>query len=157
MKKNNTNKIINFGVHLTLDGYGGDIAKLNDKKLIYDCLSNLPFLIGMKKMMDPVVLEAPPVSEKDGGGFSGFVMINTSHISCHTFPKRRFISCDVYTCSENLNKNFVIKYFKDIFFKSIAQNDIIDKRAMRNCPIYFYGNLGLCLVLPILMILLSYS
>ena len=32
------------------------------------------------------------------------------------------------------------KYFNDVFFKSIAQSDIVDKRTLRNCSVYFYRN-----------------
>lgn len=112
--KNNSHSP-HFGMHLMIDGYGGDPAKLNSMELVYRCLHELPELVGMKKLGDPVIVEAPPVSEKDGGGFSGFVMINTSHISCHTFPKRRFVSIDVYTCLEEMDDKFIIKYFKDVF------------------------------------------
>jgi len=41
--------------------------------------------------------------QKDPGGISGFVMIAESHISFHTFPKRRFITIDVYTCQNDLD------------------------------------------------------
>ncbi|MDZ7923877.1 MAG: S-adenosylmethionine decarboxylase [Marinagarivorans sp.] len=34
---------------------------------------------------------------------SGFVMIAESHISFHTFPARRFVSADVYTCQNDLD------------------------------------------------------
>ena len=104
-----------FGTHLMIDGYGGDPIKLNDYNIVFTSLDKLPELVGMKKMGETIVLQAPPVSEKDGGGYSGFVMINTSHISCHTFPKRRFVSIDVYTCHESLDCEYVKKYFKDAF------------------------------------------
>jgi S-adenosylmethionine/arginine decarboxylase-like enzyme len=42
-------------------------------------------------------------------------MINASHVSCHTFPKRRFVSIDVYTCHDSLDRVFVEKYFKQAF------------------------------------------
>jgi len=109
------NEVINFGVHLTIDGYGGDHDKLNDGKLVYRCLDELPGLIGMQKLSDPVVYEAPPSSPKDSGGYSGFVVIATSHISCHTFPKRRFVSIDVYTCHDEIDQEFLENYFKDAF------------------------------------------
>lgn len=106
---------ITFGSHLTIDGYGGDSIKLNDMSLIYRCLNELPGLLGLKKLGEPLVMEAPPVSDKDSGGYSGFVMINTSHISCHTFPKRHFVSIDVYTCHDSLGREFIEKYFRDAF------------------------------------------
>lgn len=104
-----------FGTHITIDGYFGDPEKLANMTIVYDCLDQLPEKLGMKKLGTPLIMEAPPVSEKDGGGISGFVMINTSHISCHTFPKRKFVSIDVYTCQGEIEKDFVINYFKTAF------------------------------------------
>lgn len=106
---------MNFGLHLTLDGYGGDPVKLGDEKLVYKCLDELPGLIGMEKMMPPVVAMAPGGKPKDCGGYSGFVMIMTSHISCHTFPGRKFVSIDIYTCSDEMDQEFVIEYFTKVF------------------------------------------
>lgn len=104
-----------FGVHLTIDGYMGDCLPLNDMSLVFNLLNELPEKIGMHKMMPPYVVISPPLNEKDGGGISGFVMIVESHISVHTFPKRRFVSIDVYTCKNLLPVDFVVNYFKEAF------------------------------------------
>lgn len=105
----------NFGLHLTIDGYNGNREKLNDKDLVYKCLNELPTILDMKKLADPVVYFAPPAGPKDSGGYSGFVVIATSHISCHTFPHRGFVSIDVYTCQEELDQVKVEKFFKNKF------------------------------------------
>ena len=107
---------ITFGAHITIDGYGGDPKKLNDREIVYRCLNELPGLIGMKKLAEPFVYEAPAAGPKDSGGFSGFVIIATSHISCHTFPGRHFVSIDAYSCEVALLKReFVVDYFKKAF------------------------------------------
>jgi S-adenosylmethionine decarboxylase len=108
-------KTVNFGLHLTLDGYGGNPEKLNDGNLVRKCLEELPEKVNMHKIFGPEVLEAGPANPKDSGGFSGFVMIAESHISCHTFPWRRFVSIDVYTCGSFLDTQFIIDYFKQAF------------------------------------------
>lgn len=111
----NISKTCNFGEHLTIDGYGGNPKKLNDKKLILKCLRELPTIIGMKKLSQPEVYPAPANGGKDPGGWSGFVVIAESHISIHTFPARRFVSIDAYTCKNGLKKDFIIRYFKKVF------------------------------------------
>ncbi len=113
--ENTSAAVINFGVHLTLDGYGGDPVKLNDKELVYKCLNELPGLLHMTKLAPPVVYLAPGGSPKDSGGYSGFVVIMESHISCHTFPGRRFVSIDAYTCQSEMDTEFVINYFRKAF------------------------------------------
>lgn len=106
---------INFGTHLMIDGYDGDENLLNNMELVYKTLQELPSKIKMRPLMPPYVVLAPPISEKDSGGFSGFVMIAESHISIHTFPKKRFVSIDVYTCKNRIAAAFVVDYFKRVF------------------------------------------
>lgn len=123
-------KTCNFGEHLMIDGYGGDPKRLNDKDLVMLSLVELPHQLGMKRLSDPLVMEAPDNHLKDPGGWSGFVIIAESHISVHTFPRRRFVSIDIYSCRNGVNCGFVKKYFKDIFkLKDIEENLV--KRGTR--------------------------
>lgn len=106
---------IHFGEHLTIDGYGGDEKKLNDRELVLSCFSELVGNIGMKMLASPEVYFAKGNDIKDPGGWTGFVVIEESHISIHTFPKRRFVSIDVYTCQSGLATDAIIAYFKEKF------------------------------------------
>lgn len=101
----------NFGEHLTLDGYKGSLEKLNDKVLVLKCLNELPELLEMKKLAEPEVYFASDNGKNDCGGWSGFVVIAESHISIHTFPHRRFVSIDVYTCKSGMDQEFIADYF----------------------------------------------
>ena len=97
-------KTIQFGEHITIDGYGGDYEILNNQEIVSFVLSDLPEKLGMKTLSSPMVVSAPDNGIKDPGGWSGFVIIAESHISMHTFPKRRFLSADVYSCKNNLDR-----------------------------------------------------
>jgi S-adenosylmethionine decarboxylase len=123
-------KTINFGEHLTIDGYGGDKERLNDKALVLKCLNELPELLGMHKLSKPEVYFAPGNDKKDPGGWSGFVVIQESHISIHTFPARGFVSADVYTCSSDIDQKYILKYFKDLFSLTDIEDHFI-KRGSR--------------------------
>lgn len=107
-------KDTSFGLHLMLEAYECDPKTLNDENLVYKILDELPDVLGMKKLMEPHVLFAQPNGIRDPGGWSGFVMIQESHISLHTFIKRRFITADVYSC-KNFDGQTAIKYFKKAF------------------------------------------
>jgi S-adenosylmethionine decarboxylase len=104
-----------FGVHLTLDGYGGAQHLLADADHVLACLSGLPERLGMHKLAEPFLVELGHHSDKDPGGVSGFVIIAESHISIHTFPLRGFVSADVYTCQNTLDTEQICKYFADAF------------------------------------------
>jgi len=42
-------------------------------------------------------------------------MIAESHISFHTFPKRGFVTIDVYTCQNELDTDKLTREFTDFF------------------------------------------
>jgi S-adenosylmethionine decarboxylase len=121
---------INFGEHFTLDGYGGNKELLNTEKLVLQCLNELPEKLGMKKLAPPVVYFAEGNNGKDPGGWSGFVVIEESHISIHTFPGRHFVSIDVYTCRNGMDCVFIEQYFKDAFKLTDTETNFL-KRGTR--------------------------
>ena len=91
-----------FGWHLTLDGYGGEPGRLSDLEVVRAWLDELPVVLGMDKLIEPCLIEVGARNEKDPGGITGFVLIAQSHLSIHTFPRRGFVSADVFTCQDHL-------------------------------------------------------
>ncbi len=117
---------MNFGEHITIDGYGGSYEKLDNGELVRNCFTELCELMGMHPLITPEVISAPDNHIKDPGGWSGFVIIAESHIAIHTFPKRRFVSADVYTCQNGLDIELVKRYFTDKFeLEEIETNFVI--------------------------------
>ncbi len=92
-----------FGEHFTLDGYRGEPARLADGELVREALTELCSLIGMHPLAPPLVVSAPDNALKDPGGWSGVLLIAESHITLHTFPRRRFLTSDVYSCREGMD------------------------------------------------------
>jgi S-adenosylmethionine decarboxylase len=104
-----------FGVHLMLDGYGGSEHLLKDKEALTQMLTEIPLSMGMHTISEPMVIEVGPLNRKDPGGLSGFVLIAESHISFHTFPKRGFVTIDVYTCQNEMDTEKLTALFKEAF------------------------------------------
>lgn len=126
----NSPKIMQFGEHITIDGYGGDSALLNNEQLVLSVLSDLPAKLHMSTLSEPMVLSAPDNGLNDPGGWSGFVIIAESHISIHTFPKRRFVSADVYTCKSGMDLKLITDYFTETFKLTDIETNFI-KRGTR--------------------------
>ena len=120
----------NFGTHLTLDGYQGNRALLDSMEQVFAILDRLPEALGMHKIITPYVIRCAGNDKKDPGGISGFVMIAESHISIHTFPGRRFVSVDVYTCQEDLDSDKATNALKKAFRLGEMEIQII-KRGQR--------------------------
>lgn len=103
-----------FGLHLMLDGYNCPAEILNDANKIYEFLDQMPEKIGMKKLTKPYIVKAVGNDKKDPGGWTGFVIIEESHISVHTFVKRGFITIDAYSC-KHFDKDMAVSYIKEFF------------------------------------------
>lgn len=123
-------KTIQFGEHITIDGYEGDYDLLNNKETVSFLLSDLTEKLGMKMLSKPMVVSAPGNWAKDPGGWSGVVIIAESHISVHTFPKRRFMSADVYSCRNGLDVQKIVAYFTKTFKLSDVETHFI-KRGIK--------------------------
>ncbi|MCX4162781.1 MULTISPECIES: adenosylmethionine decarboxylase [Paraburkholderia] len=119
-----------FGEHLTIDGYFGDSERLNDRENVRRAIDELPGALGMKKLSTTEVHFAKGNDIKDPGGWSGFVVIEESHISVHTFPAVGFVSIDVYTCRNGLDQQRIVNYFGERFGLQEFEVNFI-KRGLR--------------------------
>ena len=84
-------------MHLVIDGYRGDKAKMWDVERVRDFLLECPATLGMTRITEPKVLEYKAPKDEDSG-VSGFVIIAESHISVHTFPHRDYVNIDIFSC-----------------------------------------------------------
>lgn len=111
---------------MLLEAYDCDHKALDDEKLVRKILSDLPIKIGMHKLAEPVVIKAAANNKRDPGGWTGFVLIQESHISLHTFVKRGFVTADVYSCKE-FDAQKAIKYFMKSFKTKDIQYAIVQR------------------------------
>ena len=84
-------------MHLTVDGYTGEVEQLKDPEFVRRFLRDFPASIGMTRITEPVVLPYHAPKFEDWG-VTGVVVIAESHISVHTFPERNLVYLDVFSC-----------------------------------------------------------
>lgn len=109
--------IIKFGEHLIFDAYGCNPNKLNNPNLCKEVMTHLCKLGNMRPLSEPYLVEATSnemLGGKDPGGYSGFLIIQESHISIHTFVKRGFVTIDVYSC-KSFESQKMVDYLKKTF------------------------------------------
>jgi len=94
-----------IGVHLIIDGV---LSHNVDEEVGRRILSELPALIGMKVLAGPYVVEGVP----ENPGWTGFVIIDKSHISIHTFYEGNKVSIDVFSC-KTFVEGVVIRYLEE--------------------------------------------
>lgn len=83
----------------------------------------------MNKIVD--ILQLTRISESykqfEPVGVTGFILLEESHVSIHTWPEKQFAAIDVFSCRDYLNideiKNLLEKEFdsKNIEIKSIKR------------------------------------
>ncbi len=123
-----------FGVHIMVDGYRAPFRLLNDQVYLRGLLFDLPRLIGMHAIAEPQLVRVDPVSHENPGGLCGSVMTAESHFSFHTFPSRRFVTMDLYTCQGEFDRDGAVDLLKRAFH-ILDANVFIQDRGLR-VPVY---------------------
>lgn len=80
-----------IGQHLMVDGVFDPPL---GPETVEEILTELPAVIGMHILHGPEVVEGCP----ENPGWTGFVIIDKSHISVHTFDEGNRVSVDVFSC-----------------------------------------------------------
>ena len=118
-------------MHVIIDGYGGDPDQLDDENVVRAVLDQYPTDMGMTKIAPPTVVRYRG-SKPEDWGVSGYVMIAESHISMHTFPERRVIWADVFSCKE-FDAALILEDLKQRFRLREMQVNILE-RGLEACP-----------------------
>ncbi len=92
-----TNFAKGISMHLAIDGFDGNFNLMWDESRIYDFLIEYPAELNMTRITEPKVVTYNDPKGNDSG-ISGFVIIAESHISVHTFPDRKYVNIDIFSC-----------------------------------------------------------
>ena len=112
-------------MHLIIDGFGANRKMLESEDMIYDLLDRYPSQIGMTKVAPPQVFKYVG-SKPEDWGISGFVLIAESHISIHTFPERRYVNIDIFSCKD-FDSEYAIQELKVLFEFDEIQNYLLNR------------------------------
>ena len=107
-----------IGMHLIVDGV---LSHRIGKEEVARILSDLPSEIGMEILAGPLVVEGGP----ENPGLTGFVIVDKSHISIHTFDEGDKAAIDVFSCRPFEEEN-VLRYLEqNIPFKKFHTQTLI--------------------------------
>ncbi|MCD6227552.1 S-adenosylmethionine decarboxylase [Candidatus Micrarchaeota archaeon] len=93
-------------VHLIVEGEYTD--KLNSEDKIKQFLTNIAEFIDVIILYGPVVVRGKPYND----GFTGFVIVDYSHIALHTFFENGYCALDIFTCKK-FDVDKVLEFLKD--------------------------------------------
>ncbi len=97
--------------HIIVDLVDASPEILNDEDGLKNFLMDLTKRVDMNVLYGPVVVSGIP----ENPGLSGFVIIDFSHISAHTFTKHNEAQIDIFSCKpydQEVAQNAVLEYFK---------------------------------------------
>lgn len=97
--------------HIIIDLKDVSNKILNDRSRLKIFLTNLTESIGMHILSGPVVVKGI----RENPGFSGFVLIDFSHISVHTFTEQKEALVDIFSCKpyqQKIVEKEALKYFQ---------------------------------------------
>src|SRR5436305_7016759 len=109
--------------HVMLDLYGCNPYLLADETHLRRVLDEYPARIGMEKV-SPVELRDIKTSNPLDDGYSGFVIIATSHVSLHAWPPYGMVNIDIFSC-EGFDVQETVTYAQKMF-----QTDDVEVHAV---------------------------
>lgn len=120
-------------MHLIIDGFGANPSVLESEEFVYRFLDEYPSQIQMTKVAPPHVFRYVGSKPQDWG-ISGFVVIAESHISIHTFPERRLVNIDIFSCKE-FDAERAVRDIQSRFEIAESETHILDRGLER----YYVG------------------
>jgi S-adenosylmethionine decarboxylase len=115
--------------HVMLDLYGCSPCLLENEAFLWDVLDQYPTHIGMQKV-GPVELRYIETNNPLDDGFSGFVIIATSHVSLHAWAPYRMVNMDIFSC-EDFDVAEVVAFARKLFQTDDVEVHVVE-RATRS-------------------------
>ena len=119
-------------IHLIIDGKMGNREKLYDVNIIKRLLKELPEKLSMNPICNPEIVDYK-ANIKEENGVSGFIMIAESHISIHTYPEKKEMYFDIFSCKD-FDMDSCTEYIKEVFKlkdikKYVVRRGLKDERS----------------------------
>ena len=116
-------------IHVMLDLFGCNPKLLANEALLRRVLDEYPTRIGMEKVSS-IELRDIKTSNPLDDGFSGFVIIATSHVSLHAWPPYGMVNIDIFSC-EDFDVNDTITFAQSMFQTADVEVHVVE-RALRS-------------------------
>ncbi|MEM2121636.1 MAG: S-adenosylmethionine decarboxylase [Candidatus Woesearchaeota archaeon] len=102
-----------------------EFKKLFSKKIIKNCLLELVKISKMKAITKPLVFYYNH-KEKQESGVTGFIIISDSHISIHTYPYKKSLYLDLFSC-KSFDSDKIYSFIKNEFKPSKTNKKLIKR------------------------------
>lgn len=83
------------GKHLIINARSDNDAIFGSVELVREIIENIVKKLSFTKLSETIVVKGNVLE-----GVTGFVVIETSHVSVHTFADDKLVAMDVYSCKD---------------------------------------------------------
>ena len=108
-----------LGTHITWDVYNCDAQSLSFTPKVKDVLNSIVDELRLSKV-NQSFKQFEPV------GVTGFILLEESHVSIHTWPEHQFAAVDIFSC-----KPFDAKKIQQLLMASFSSDKVIIKQIER--------------------------
>jgi S-adenosylmethionine decarboxylase len=113
-----------IGHHIILDLYCNNNLKLKNVETVQYILNKVVSELTLLKVSESYKQFEPY-------GATGFILLEESHISIHTWPEFNFAAIDVFSCKP-INKDIIIELLSDFFETNNIHVNSIQRGSILN-------------------------
>jgi S-adenosylmethionine decarboxylase len=107
------------GKHLIINAHSENKALFESVDLVRELIEDIVKGLSFTKLSDIEVVKGTVMQ-----GITGFVIIETSHVSIHTFADNGFVALDIYSCKD-FDHKIVFDILKDRDVNDIDFNIVL--------------------------------
>ncbi len=117
-------------LHVILDLYQCNAELLENEAYLRQVLQDLPGQIGMQQVGPVELRSIGEVTNPNDAGYSGFVIIASSHCSIHAWKPYRMVNMDVFSCNP-FDPAVVVAFAQERFETTDTEVQVVE-RALRS-------------------------
>ncbi|TKJ17575.1 hypothetical protein CEE44_03510 [Candidatus Woesearchaeota archaeon B3_Woes] len=110
------------GKHLIVNADCNNNLMFNSISSVYELLESLADKLSLIRLTSPYVIKGV----ENNPGLTGFIIIDTSHISIHSFTKKKFVALDIYSC-KGFDHEIVLDFLKQKFASKNFHYSVVER------------------------------
>ncbi len=128
-------------LHVILDLYQCNPDLLGNEAYLRQVLEDLPRQIDMQQVSPVELHYISEVSNPDDAGYSGFVIIASSHCSLHAWKSYKMVNMDVFSCNP-FDPAVVIAFAQERFETTDSEVQVVERATRSPRPSASMGSLS---------------
>jgi S-adenosylmethionine decarboxylase len=126
-------------LHVILDLYQCNPDLLENEAYLRLVLQDLPRQIGMQQVGPVELRHIGEVTNPNDAGYSGFVIIASSHCSLHAWKPYKMVNMDVFSCNP-FDPAVVIAFAQERFETTDSEVQVVERAVRSPRPPSFMGS-----------------